>query len=195
MLPLVHYSLPRATSIVSFPIPILSLDLCVCASLLYGLNEMELNHNHHHHYQLVAINIIKQRVLMRCGCCSSSYFRRNGHFWTCVPVPGQDHGNVPRYEDSGHVRCDSAKAGGARQQREEHLGRNKSPVRRQHVRERERAFACPRWLIFNGRNLCPFRLWSTKDESCLYMLFEYVCGGELFSYLRNAGRFNSTTGE
>lgn len=25
------------------------------------------------------------------------------------------------------------------------------------------------------------------------MLLEYVCGGELFSYLRNAGRFNNST--
>ncbi|XP_037936852.1 cAMP-dependent protein kinase catalytic subunit 3 [Teleopsis dalmanni] len=35
--------------------------------------------------------------------------------------------------------------------------------------------------------------WSTKDDSCLYMIFEYVCGGELFTYLRNAGRFSSKT--
>jgi len=35
--------------------------------------------------------------------------------------------------------------------------------------------------------------WSTKDRSSLYMLFEYVCGGELFSYLRNAGRFGAST--
>ncbi|XP_017482092.1 PREDICTED: protein kinase DC2 isoform X2 [Rhagoletis zephyria] len=35
--------------------------------------------------------------------------------------------------------------------------------------------------------------WSTKDDCCLYMIFEYVCGGELFTYLRNAGRFNSQT--
>lgn len=26
------------------------------------------------------------------------------------------------------------------------------------------------------------------------MLFEYVCGGELFSYLRNAGRFTASSG-
>ncbi|KAB0798515.1 hypothetical protein PPYR_09508 [Photinus pyralis] len=36
-------------------------------------------------------------------------------------------------------------------------------------------------------------LWSSKDNSSIYMLFEYVCGGELFSYLRNAGRFSSPT--
>ncbi|KAH1001884.1 hypothetical protein HUJ04_005843 [Dendroctonus ponderosae] len=37
-------------------------------------------------------------------------------------------------------------------------------------------------------------LWSNRDEACIYMLFEYVCGGELFSYLRNAGRFSTATG-
>jgi len=36
-------------------------------------------------------------------------------------------------------------------------------------------------------------LWFHKDKSLLYMLFPYVCGGELFSYLRSAGRFNSHT--
>ena len=35
--------------------------------------------------------------------------------------------------------------------------------------------------------------WSSKDKSFLYMLFPYVSGGELFSYLRSAGRFNSST--
>ena len=27
------------------------------------------------------------------------------------------------------------------------------------------------------------------------MLFEYVVGGELFTYLRNAGKFNNSTGK
>ena len=33
--------------------------------------------------------------------------------------------------------------------------------------------------------------WKSKDRSFLYMLFPYICGGELFSYLRSAGRFNN----
>lgn len=36
-------------------------------------------------------------------------------------------------------------------------------------------------------------LWCSKDNTSIYMLFEYVCGGELFSYLRNAGRFSAST--
>lgn len=36
-------------------------------------------------------------------------------------------------------------------------------------------------------------MWHHKDKSLLYMLFPYICGGELFSYLRSAGRFNSHT--
>ncbi|PVD18659.1 hypothetical protein C0Q70_21209 [Pomacea canaliculata] len=36
-------------------------------------------------------------------------------------------------------------------------------------------------------------LWCYKDETFLYMLMEYVSGGELFSYLRNMGRFNNIT--
>lgn len=35
--------------------------------------------------------------------------------------------------------------------------------------------------------------WHYRDATCLYMLFDYVCGGELFSYLRNAGRFSTST--
>ena len=34
------------------------------------------------------------------------------------------------------------------------------------------------------------RLWSSHDDKYLYMLLDYICGGELFSYLRNAGRFS-----
>ncbi|KAI4466026.1 cyclic nucleotide-dependent protein kinase [Holotrichia oblita] len=35
--------------------------------------------------------------------------------------------------------------------------------------------------------------WCHRDDTSIYMLFEYVCGGELFSYLRNSGRFSSQT--
>ena len=31
-------------------------------------------------------------------------------------------------------------------------------------------------------------LWSYKDSHCLYMLFPYICGGELFSHLRNTNK-------
>ncbi|XP_018023543.1 cAMP-dependent protein kinase catalytic subunit 3 [Hyalella azteca] len=36
-------------------------------------------------------------------------------------------------------------------------------------------------------------LWHHHDDSFVYMLFDYVCGGELFSYLRSAGRFPLAT--
>lgn len=38
-----------------------------------------------------------------------------------------------------------------------------------------------------------FRTWHGKDEFNIYMMFDYVCGGELFSYLRSAGKFPSST--
>ncbi len=44
-----------------------------------------------------------------------------------------------------------------------------------------------------SRLACPFiiRLYSTfQDETYLYMLLEYAIGGELFTYLRRAGRFS-----
>jgi protein kinase X len=36
-------------------------------------------------------------------------------------------------------------------------------------------------------------LWADHNDRFLYMLLEFICGGELFSYLRNAGRFSNST--
>lgn len=35
--------------------------------------------------------------------------------------------------------------------------------------------------------------WTYHDDAFLFMLFEFATGGELFSYLRNAGHFSNTT--
>jgi len=37
------------------------------------------------------------------------------------------------------------------------------------------------------------RLWTEHNNKYLFMVFEYVGGGELFSYLRNAGHFDTGT--
>lgn len=46
--------------------------------------------------------------------------------------------------------------------------------------------------LFSLKTFC-FRYKHFKDQKNLYLLFEYVQGGELFSHLRAAGRFSTKT--
>ena len=48
------------------------------------------------------------------------------------------------------------------------------------------------WGIFIS-TLFICRYWTDHDDTYLYMLLDYICGGELFSLLRNAGRFTLYT--
>ena len=45
----------------------------------------------------------------------------------------------------------------------------------------------------NHQGFSPYSLWTHHDNRFLYMLLEYVLGGELFTYLRTAHRFDNPT--
>lgn len=48
-------------------------------------------------------------------------------------------------------------------------------------------------FVFFSFFFIKYRHWTHHSEKFLYMLLEYVCGGELFSYLRNAVKFSNDT--
>ncbi|XP_043525759.1 cAMP-dependent protein kinase catalytic subunit PRKX isoform X2 [Frieseomelitta varia] len=69
-------------------------------------------------------------------------------------------------------RRDQIEASGTRTERDHRVERGQPSLHREHL---------------------GFRLWSGRDEARVYMLLEFVAGGELFSYLRSAGRFSGPT--
>lgn len=48
-------------------------------------------------------------------------------------------------------------------------------------------------LMFHVDLSFGYRKWCSKDEYNIYFLMDFACGGELFSYLRKAGKFNLST--
>lgn len=47
-------------------------------------------------------------------------------------------------------------------------------------------------LLFTAIIFLFYRHWAGKSNQFIYLMFEYCAGGELFSYLRNAGHFSDS---
>ena len=131
------------------------------------------------------------------------YFLRQYRNWDVRPgrsLPRKEHAWILGPENSGHCRRHSTQTSPARTEREKHPAQRQSSLHRQHVRVAPLLLLARTHLsliiqIFDFISLFFLpRVWTHHDQSFLYMLFDYVCGGELFSYLRNAGRFSSSTG-
>ena len=66
-----------------------------------------------------------------------------------------------------------------------------------HVMKVEHMISEKEILITLSKDPHPFivnLMTSFQDEKYIYMVLEYIIGGEFFTHLRNAGRFDSTTG-